>query len=269
VAGKNRNPGRTVASKINSILLALADDDMLTISEVAARCDIPLSTVHRLMNEMAAWGVLERDDGGRYRVGARFVPPPPVDTADAGKSWATLRRCLVPVIDQLFHASGSPVRAGVLDGTEVAYIEKCARHAPVSWFTPAARLPAHATALGKALVAFADPMTVDFLLTSDLRRYTPATIVGVPQLHAELRKVRMTRVAVADGELDEAWTGVAAPACVPGGGVVAAVEVRVDSVPHSLDRSRSLLSLATGWLSRELTLNGVAMPSYVGVVNET
>jgi DNA-binding IclR family transcriptional regulator len=45
----------------------------------------------------------------------------------------------------------------VLDGAQVAYIEKVPGNLPVSLFSAAARLPAHATALGKALLAFSCP----------------------------------------------------------------------------------------------------------------
>ena len=44
----------------------------LTLSELARRADMPLSTAHRLLNEFCAWGAVERNDEGLYRIGLRL-----------------------------------------------------------------------------------------------------------------------------------------------------------------------------------------------------
>ena len=41
----------------------------LTLSDIARTVEVPLSTAHRLVAELCAWGALERDDDGRYRIG--------------------------------------------------------------------------------------------------------------------------------------------------------------------------------------------------------
>ena len=56
-------------------------------------------------------------------------------------------------MEDLFRATGASVRVGYLDGMRVAYLEKTSAHVPVS-DVRSARLPVHATALGKALLAF-------------------------------------------------------------------------------------------------------------------
>jgi hypothetical protein len=61
------------------------------------------------------------------------------------------------VLEDLVTAARTCARLGVLTDTGVAYIEKRYDHSPVSTFAQAPRLPAHATALGKALLAFSFP----------------------------------------------------------------------------------------------------------------
>jgi DNA-binding IclR family transcriptional regulator len=248
VAGGAKEPGRSVISKIAAILLAVADCGGCTLSEIAARSGLPLSTVHRLVTELAGWQVLVRDEDGRYGTG------PPL--AAAGGSWRRgreddLRERAVPVMEELFRATGSPVRVGVLEGTTVSYVEKTSRHRPVTRLSPAARLPVHATALGKALLAVAPTRTVEAVLRADLRRYTPATITRPERLRWLLRAVRMSGIALCDRELDRTGRAVAAPAVAPGGGA-AAIEVAVGDLGRDVPAVRTPLVLAASWLSREL-----------------
>jgi DNA-binding IclR family transcriptional regulator len=55
-----------VISKISAILLTAAEG-RYTSTDIAARAELPLSTVHRLVGELAAWGLTERGECGRYR----------------------------------------------------------------------------------------------------------------------------------------------------------------------------------------------------------
>lgn len=264
MSGNGGVSGLSVVSKISAILLTVAENDLITLTELAAQSGLPLSTVHRLASEMAAWGVLERDDKGQFRVGSRLMtslaPVVGSGPAAAATSWSKLRALVAPVLEDLFRVTGAQVRAGVLDGSEVAYVEKASRHSPVTAFAAAARLPAHATALGKTLLAFAPSSVVDLVVARGLDRYTSSTVVRQDQLRLVLRYVRSKRIAVADGELDEEWTGMAAPVCGAGGTVVAALELRIPDAVTAPSDSRPLLALATACLSRELVSHQVGSP---------
>ncbi|HWI01575.1 MAG TPA: IclR family transcriptional regulator [Propionibacteriaceae bacterium] len=252
MAGNSAVPGRSVVSKISAILLALTEGNGYTLTEIAARCELPLSTVHRLATELAAWSLLERDDEGRYRAG------PPLRTLGGGHpspvaaNLFNFRERIAPVMEDLFRTAGVQVRAGLLDGTEVAYVEKVSGHLPVTWPSPAAHLPAHATALGKALLAFAPTATVDLIVAGSLKQYTRATITRAERLRSALRMVRTTRIALCDRELDEDWAGVAAPVFGTGGAVLAAIELRVQHLQRDITAVQAPLSLAAACLSQEL-----------------
>lgn len=73
-------------------------------------------------------------------------------------------------------------------------------------------MPAHATGLGKALLAYADPHLVDELLSGELRRLGPNTVTDPARLHRELARVRTSGVAY---EREESGAGIAcAAACI-------------------------------------------------------
>jgi DNA-binding IclR family transcriptional regulator len=132
----------------------------------------------------------------------------------------------------------------------------------------AARLPAHATALGRTLIAFSPRGTVDSIITEGLRQYTRATITSPERLRCALRSIRATRVAICDRELDVDWAGVAAPVFGPGGGVLAAIELRVRDLARDVPALRAPLAVAARCLSRELATQrfpaGLAHPWTAG-----
>lgn len=255
MAGNSKDRGRSVISKISGILLAISEGSGHTLTEIAARSDLPLSTVHRLATELAAWRVLERDEDGRFRagqplrtIGAGCGPSSPI----AGGDGPGIHGRAIPVMEDLFRVAGAQVRVGLLDGTAVAYVEKVSGHLPVSRISPAARLPAHATALGKALLAFSPRRTVDAVLTRGLKRYTPYTITRPERLRWGFRTIRATRIALCERELDQEWCAVAAPVFGVGGDVLAAIELRVRDLAQDVPALTAPLAVAASCLSREL-----------------
>ena len=82
MAGRGSEPRRSVTSKVVAIIRSFSSGRSLTITEVAQITDLPLSTTHRLVHELAAWGILARGDDARYRIvlpsiscGCRDCPP--------------------------------------------------------------------------------------------------------------------------------------------------------------------------------------------------
>jgi DNA-binding IclR family transcriptional regulator len=264
MAGGSNQQGRTVISKVSAILVAISEGSR-TLTEIAARTELPLSTVHRLATELAAWRVLERTTDGSYRAG------PPLRTigltgdgafVDVDEVAVSVRDRAVPVIEDLFRAVGVRVRVGFLDeALLVAYVQKESPHQPVSRECPAARLPAHATALGKALLAFSPPVVIKTVLGRRLRRYTPFTITRPDVLMATFKTIRATRVAVCDRELEWDSCAVAAPVFGVGGQVVAAIELQTQDLARDVERWLGLLNVAAGSLSRDLGHQPVGRPA--------
>src|SRR3954453_14068676 len=73
MAGGSREAGRTVTSKVLAILGAFdSGHPQLTLSDLARRSGVPLSTVHRLVGELEEWQALSRAPDGRLRIGLRL-----------------------------------------------------------------------------------------------------------------------------------------------------------------------------------------------------
>jgi DNA-binding IclR family transcriptional regulator len=120
-------------------------------------------------------------------------------------------------------------------------------------FPNAARLPVHATALGKALVAFASNSLLNQLVVNGLPSYTQCTLTSEAQLVSELKRTRKRGFATAYRELDGFTAAVAAPVFDAVGNPVAAIEVQVAELgPESLTNVVPALLVAARAVSREL-----------------
>jgi DNA-binding IclR family transcriptional regulator len=148
-------------------------------------------------------------------------------------------------------APRSTVRFGVLDGPEVAYLEKAEGNHPVSMAFEPTTLPAYATAMGKALLAFSSPHVVDDVVEHGLDQFTPFTLTSPDRLRRALSTIRLTRVAVSRRELKLTTSAVAVPVFGAGGAVTASLELTVhDSQDFRL--MQPPLIVAARNLSREL-----------------
>jgi hypothetical protein len=197
-------------------------------------------------------------DAGTHRRGALprrapvagwTVPVPPARPASPSGRRACSRSLWEPP---------TCVPARVLDRLKVAHMEKQPGRRPVSGFTPVATLPAHPTALGRALPAFC-PFAVEMTIRRGLRALHPA--------HRDLARPlppRAGRHPAHPGrgdprELEVRACVVAVPVFGPGGELVASIELTVRDLSKELQAVRAALVIASHSLSRELS--GDARPS--------
>jgi DNA-binding IclR family transcriptional regulator len=247
MAGNSTEAGRSVTNKITSILMTFTEGSDHSLTEIAQLAGLPISTAHRLTSELASWRLLERTTEGRYRAGL------PLRMLGAGDVHPPDLRERAPcVLEDLAQATRCRARLGILQELEVAYIEKQPGLRPVSAFASAATLPAHATALGRALLAFAPPSTVEMTIMRGLRAYTPHTITSPDRLRRALAVTRVTKVAVTRFELEATTCAVGVPVFGAGGEVVAAIELTVPDLGRELHPVMASLSIASRSLSREL-----------------
>ena len=258
----NGAAGRTVISKLSAILLAFTEGGSLSLSEIVKRSGLPMSTAHRMVADLTAWRMLERDQNGRFRPGLTLRALGATDCCTT----SSIRDLASPVLEDLCRASGGETRFGVLHDDVLRYIYKEGPDHPVSEFSSAATLPLHATALGKVLLAFAGPDLVDQILARHLRAYTSNTIVDRDRIRWTLKLVKNHRFAVSDRELRDDYSAIAAPIFGSTGRLVAALEVRVADVASMAQIERPMLAVAAASLSRDLYRSCCCAPASAGGV---
>ena len=256
MAGNSTEAGRSVTSKITSILLTFTEGSEHSLTEIARLAGLPISTAHRLTSELASWRLLERTTEGHYRAG---LPLRMIRGAETGPpSIAERAPC---VLGDLAAATRCRARLGVQTEIDVSDIEKVPGPRPASTFSAAATMPAHPTAMGRALLAFSPPRLVELTIMRGLRAYTAHTVTSPERLRRALGVTRLTRVAVTRWELeaDLCWIGM--PVFGPGGQVVAAIEIAVRDLHQQMQAVVGTLAIASRSLTRELAGDAPGRPA--------
>ena len=185
------------AARVLEVLEVLATDGPLTLRDLAARLQVPKSSMHALLRTMQRRGWLETDATGTlYGLGVRSLL--------AGSAYVDsdpVVRQTAPVLDQLAQQTGETVHLGRLEGSDVVYLAKRESSHPLRLFSSVGRrLPAHSVALGKALLAEMTPEAVTACLPSRLQATAPNTITDPSRLRDELDRVRRAGYAIDDEE---------------------------------------------------------------------
>jgi IclR family transcriptional regulator, acetate operon repressor len=261
VAGRTVEPGRSVVSKLAAILTSFSAGSEHSLNELVHWTGLPMSTTHRLLHQLVADELLQRTDGGGFAVSSALRK-----LSDVAPRPPTLHERAAFVLDDLAYALHRRARLGVRDNLEVAYIEKSPGHLPVTSFADAARLPAHATAIGKALLAFAPPEITRMAISSSLPAFTARTAHRPDQLYHALDEVRRTGYAVDRGELRSQTHAVAVPVLDTDSIAIAAIEIEVDDLaPDKLADLVPILALAAHRFRREVGMDfGFARPAARG-----
>lgn len=188
------------------------------LSGLASRTSMPKSTVCRILKTMESQGFVGRK-GQLYCLGPRVFELGRQAELSAHND---LRNLSVGPLERLFADVRTTVHLAVPAGTEVLLIEKIT--APGASRVPTrvgSTLPAACTALGKALLAYADERTVEGAMKAIVPAPTPRTARSLSELTARLADVRRTGVTVDHEEFRVGVTCVAAPVLVRGRAVAA------------------------------------------------
>ncbi|MFG2044920.1 IclR family transcriptional regulator [Dactylosporangium sp. NPDC048998] len=193
----------------------------LGVSELARRSSMSKSTAFRLLGVLERNGVVERV-GSNYRLGARLHSLGIQVYTPEGER---LRDLLTPFLADLYELTHETVHLAMLDGPDVVYLAKLFGHRPVpSPSKVGGRVPAHRTAVGKALLAF-DPAATDLIASMPLTGLTPFTLTDHGALLKELAAVRQDGIAFDRQEARIGLTCVAAPVFGPSGVPIAGLSV--------------------------------------------
>jgi DNA-binding IclR family transcriptional regulator len=249
---------RSVSSKIAEILLSFGGRGGQSMTAVAHCAHLPISTAHRLLNELVVGGLLDRDDDGKYRPSSALrLLPGPADPA------ATARSLVDQTLEDLAAVTGCRARFGVMrDHGGVSYLERPARGGPCVAGLDV--LPAHATALGKALLAHAPPGVVDRVIRGGLPAYAVHAAKSEGQLRRALSTARTSGLAVSREQSQDGPCAVAAPVIGPGGFAIAAIGTAVPDIFNGMRLAGPVLIVAARQLSRRLAEVPAALPPETG-----
>lgn len=247
---------RSLEKGLNLLSLFTPARPRWTLTELAAALNENKASVYRFAQTLEDLGYLVRDDRKRYALAPRVL-----GLAGAYHAASPLAGVAEPHLERLSRDTGESASLAVLHGTEVVYVARCAAERILSQrLEVGSRLPAHCTAMGKALLAELPWDAVLKRYPHGLQRFTAHTITEPDGFRRALERVRAQGFAVNDQELELGLRSVAAPVRDETGRAVAAVNVSASTgrvsfselergiAPRLVDAAAAI-SASLGWLA--------------------
>ncbi|MFD6673233.1 IclR family transcriptional regulator C-terminal domain-containing protein [Rhodococcus zopfii] len=205
-----------------------------TSAELAGATALSRPAVRRILLTLRKLGYVT-DTGPRWSLTPRVL--------SIGRHYSaanTLVEAAMPHLVELSERTTESASLGVLDGTEVVYAARVPVRRIMSInVAVGTRVPAYATSMGRALLAWARPEVVDRVVADTVfEQLASSTITGEEDLRAELARVRARGFALAAAELEDELISLAAPVREAAGTVVGVVACSTSAGRHTPDSFR-------------------------------
>lgn len=220
---KNSPLVQSVERAISILESFSASEPELCVGEISRRVGIPKSTVFRLLATLEERELISQNpETGLYRLGIGLLV-----LANNAMITTDLQRVVRPYLRQFAQDLNETVTLTVLDEYDAVNLELFASPERlimrVGWV--GRRMPVHATASGKAIIAFKPEEERKKILSKALERYTPKTITDHEKLQEKLRQIRKDGYATAFEEMEVGLNAISAPIRNHDGEVIACVSV--------------------------------------------
>ena len=202
---------QSVERVLNIIEVMAEEGAPVTVTELAERVGLKISTVHRLLTTLNHRGYIDQDPkNNKYRLGIKLL-----EVGNAVLKFSDIRTISTPYLEELVERCNETANLAILDDCDVVYIDQIESKNMiiVKMFAQIGnRGPIHCTASGKALMAFLPEERVDEILNSiTFEKFTNETITDPQHLKKELVRIRQDGYALDWGEREEHVRCIAAP----------------------------------------------------------
>lgn len=208
--GRKLNPVKALQHAL-SILDILARPEYtqgVGVSELARQSGLSKTAVYNIITTFELNRFVVQDPKtSRYRLGWRLH-----ELGQVVASGIDLVRIAQPYLDALARRTGETILLGIINGDEVAYLDYRESQQTVRFtVTPGMRRPFHATATGKALLAYQPETYIEGIIARGLPTYAPATIGDGDALRRDLATTRARGYALGLREYEPDNCSLAAP----------------------------------------------------------
>lgn len=231
----------------------------INLADLSKAVGLHNSTTFHLVKTMVQLGyVRQARDSKRYRIGAKLF------TLAAGAlEESALLGLVTPVLETLTRETGEAAHFAIRSGNDIVVIARTAGSGLLQMVDrTGAQRPAHATALGKVLLAaLNDEQVRQFLGAVPPRKFTAKTIVERDALLREIEEVRRKGIAYDDGEFDAEIRCVAVPVRDFAGRVAGAVGISgpvwrlslqsLQDKAHQVREAATLISTQLGYAEKK------------------
>ncbi|SDM45468.1 IclR family transcriptional regulator [Halarsenatibacter silvermanii] len=223
---KDKKPGQLVKSldrALDILERIIEHNKPLGITEISQGTDLHKSTVYRLVDTLCYRGYLSQDpETGKYKIGMKFF-----ELGSRVINNLDLRTQAKPYLYELEDKTGETVHLGVLEDTEMIYIDKVESRQTIRMESQVGkRVHTHNTALGKVTLANLPEEEVDRIIEkAGLPEYTENTITDKDVLKRELEKIQEQNFALDDEESELGIRCISGPIFGHEGKIIAAFSI--------------------------------------------
>ncbi len=198
------------------------DNPELGVTEMAKILGLSKSAVHRLMLSMGSEGFVHKDaQTNRYSLGTSILA-----LTNIVNYQLPIINESIPILNLLTERTGETALLGILEGTNMIYLQKIESENPVK---PAVhigmRLPIHCTCSGQVVLAFQNEETIAKLVPNKLEQYTSKTVGTREELEKRLTEIKRQKYAICVQEYCEDYISIGAPVWDNQERVIAAVSI--------------------------------------------
>lgn len=197
---------QSVTRALDILDVVAGEGGRMALGGIAASCDMPLTSVHRLVRTMVERGYLRQLQDKQYALGARLAALGSVASTQVGRRTQAI---LANLVDEL----GETANLAVLSGDRAEYIAQVPSAHQMRMFTELGRrVPLHSTGVGKAILAQLPQRQVEAIIERNgMPRQTEHTVTTLTALLASLDRIRADGLAVDDQEQEIGVRCVAVP----------------------------------------------------------
>ena len=211
--------------------------ERLSLSDVARETGLTRAAARRFLLTLVKLGYV-RSDGREFS-----LRPLVLELGYAYLSGLAMPEIASPHLEELVARVRESSSISVLDGHDIVYVARVpTKRIMTVAISVGTRFPAHATSMGRVLLAGMSPDDLDkYLSQGDFETFTAGTVTDPDRLRDIVREVRRQGYAIVDQELEEGLRAIAAPIHGSGGGVIAAINLSAHASRVSLAAMRAVL----------------------------
>lgn len=227
----------------------------LSLTQIATRTSMPVSTAHGIVAELVKLGLLERR-GRELILGVRLW-----EVAVRAPGVFGLRETALPHLEEVRDRLQQHAQLAILQGAEVLFLERLSGvESVINLTTVGGRMPWYTTSSGLVLLAGTTPDEQEIILAQPRPRFAIEPSLGTKKLIALLAQVRRDGYAVTRGYIHPDATAVAAPIRGPYRQTVASLAVVVPTERFQLRPVLEVLLPATQIISAQLATSLLGQP---------
>ena len=197
---------QSIERAVKALKLMADQGGEVSVSQTGRHLGVTRSTASRILASLARDGLIEQNpDTQRYQPGILSLRL----ASSFGRNIDLVAQGEME-LKRLSESTGHTSWIGLLSGTEVVVLKTIRGSFPIHFSVePGQRLPAHAAAMGKALLSLKEDAEIRELYARGLHPSTGKTITKIEPLLTELAAVRECGIARSNQELFEGVNAVA------------------------------------------------------------